>query len=113
MRALGLNLLAATCVVSLTVVTPSPTKSEASSVSLGFGQTNVSLIREVGYRNWRYRYARPYWGYRYAYRPSYYRPYRRSALSLVATSASGLVPTNAMAMIATGDAVAGLIKLVG
>ena len=77
MRALGLNLLAATCVVSLTVVTPSPTRSEASSVSLGFGQTNVSLIREVGYRNWRYRYARPYWGYRYAYRPSYYRPYRR------------------------------------
>ena len=77
MRALGLNLLAATCVVSLTVVTPSPTKSEARTLPLGFGQTNVSLIREVGYRNWRYRYARPYWGYRYAYRPSYYRPYRR------------------------------------
>jgi hypothetical protein len=76
MRALGLNLLAATCVFSLTAVTSSPTKSEASSVSFGFGQTNVSLIREVGYRNWRYRYARPYWGYRYAYRPSY-RPYRR------------------------------------
>ena len=38
MRALGLNLLAATCVVSLTVVTPTPTKSEASSVFLGFSQ---------------------------------------------------------------------------
>ena len=36
-----------------------------------------------------------------------------SASSLVATLASGLVPTNAMAMTATGDAVAGLIMLVG
>ena len=77
MRALGLNLLAATCVVSLTVVTPAPAKSEASSLFFGFSQINVGLVREVGYRNWRYRYARPSWGYRYAYRPSYYRPYRR------------------------------------
>jgi hypothetical protein len=77
MRALGLNLLAATCVVSLTAITPSPTKSEENSVNFGFGLPNGSLIRDVGYRNWRYRYARPYWGYRYAYRPSYYRPYRR------------------------------------
>ena len=36
-----------------------------------------------------------------------------SASSLVATSASGLVPTNAMAVTATGDAVAGLMMLVG
>ena len=38
-----------------------------------------------------------------------------SALSLVATSASGPAPTNAMAMSATGDArrQAGLIKLIG
>ena len=76
MRALGLNLLAATCMVSLTVVTPAPAKSEASSLSLGFSQTNVSVVREVGYRNWRYRYARPSWRYRYAYRPSYLRPYQ-------------------------------------
>ena len=86
MRALGLNLLAATCMVSLTVVTPAPAKSEASSLSVGFSQTNVGVVREVGYRNWRYRYARPSgvivthipsWRYRYAYRPSYLRPYQR------------------------------------
>jgi hypothetical protein len=80
MRALGLSHLAATCVVSLTVVTPLPAKSEASSLSLGFSQTHVSVVKEVGYRNWRHRYARPYWRYRYAYRPSYYRPYRRFGL---------------------------------
>jgi hypothetical protein len=34
MRALGQNLLTATCVVGLTVVTPAPTKSQASSLSL-------------------------------------------------------------------------------
>ena len=77
MRALGLNLLSATCVASLTVVTPAPAKSEASSLSFGFSQTNVSVVREVGYRNWRYRYARPSWRYHYAYRPSNYRIYQR------------------------------------
>ena len=113
MRALGLNLLAATCVVSLTVVTPSPTKSEASSVSLGFGQTNVSLIGEsvtgIGGIATLVRIG-------VIVTHTVHRtiaPTDASALSLVATSASGLVPTNAMAMIATGDAVAGLIKLVG
>ena len=77
MRALGLNLLAATCVVSLTVGTPAPAKSEASSLSFAFSQAAVSAIKEVGYRNGRYRYAHPYRHYRYANRPSYYRPYRR------------------------------------
>ena len=77
MRAPGLNLLAATSMVSLTVVTPAPAKSEASSLSVGFSQTDVGVVREVGYRNWRYRYARPSWRYHYAYRPSYTRPYHR------------------------------------
>ena len=81
MSALGLNLLAATFVVGLTVVTPAPAKSEASSLSFNsFSQTSFSVVREVGYRNWRYRYARPSWRYRYAYRPSYYRPYQRFGL---------------------------------
>jgi hypothetical protein len=75
LRALGLNLLAATCVVSLTVVTPAPAKSEASGLFVG--QTNVIVVREVRYRDWRYRYARPSWRYHYAYRPSYTRPYHR------------------------------------
>lgn len=79
-RALGLNLLAATCVVSLTAITPAPAKSEASSLSFGLIQTNGSVVKEVGYRNWRYRYARPNWRYRYTYRPPYYRPYRRFGL---------------------------------
>lgn len=77
MRALGLNLLAATCVVSLTVGAPAPAKSEASSSSFALRQAAVSVIEEIGYRNWRYRYARPHWRYRYADRPPYYRPYRR------------------------------------
>ena len=77
MGALGLNLLAAAGVVGLMFATPAPAKTWANSLSLGFSQTNVSVVREVGYRNSRYRYARPYWRYRYSYRPSYYSPYRR------------------------------------
>jgi hypothetical protein len=77
MRALGLNLLAATCVVGLTVVTSSPAKSRPSGISLGFGQTNNGVVKEVGYRYWRYRYARPYRRHRYAYPPYHYRPYYR------------------------------------
>jgi hypothetical protein len=73
-HALGLNFLAATCVVSLTVVTPAPAKSEASSLSFGFSQTKVAVVKEVGYRHWRSRYARHNWRYRHTVRPYYYRP---------------------------------------
>ena len=76
MRALGLNILAATCVVGLSVVTPAAAKSETSSLSFGFSQTNVSVVKEVAYRNRGHRHARPYWRYRYAYRPSFNRRYR-------------------------------------
>jgi hypothetical protein len=70
-----LNVLAATCVVvGLTVVTPVPGNSQPSGQFSGFGQTNVGVVKEVGYRHWRSRYARPYWRYRYAYRPYHYRP---------------------------------------
>ena len=73
----GLNLLAATCVVSLIIGTPAPAKSEARSLCFGFLQPQANVVVKVGYRNWRYRYARPHWRYNYAYRPSYYRPFRR------------------------------------
>jgi hypothetical protein len=76
-RFLGLNLLAAAGVVCLTVVTSAPYKAEARSLFFGFIQPDVNVVKEVGYRNWRYRNARPHWRYNYAYRPSYYRPHRR------------------------------------
>ena len=74
LRALGLNVLAATSLVGLTVATSVPANSHPRGVVSGFGQTKVAVVKEVGYRNWRSRYARHNWRYRYTVRPYYYRP---------------------------------------
>ena len=104
MRALGLNLLAATCVVGLMFVTPTPAKPRVGSLSLGFDQTNVSVVEEVGYRNRRYRSARPIGVIATHIVHLTIAPTDALASSLVATSVLGLVPTNALDTTATGDA---------
>jgi hypothetical protein len=71
LRALGLNLLAATCVVGLAVFLPSPAKPQPSGLSLGFGLNGVALVKEAGYR--RHRDVRSHLRYRYTNR-SYSRP---------------------------------------
>jgi hypothetical protein len=53
------------------IATPASAKSQP--VSLGLGQTNLGVVKEVGYRQGRHHY-RPYWRYRYIWRPYYYRP---------------------------------------
>ena len=72
MRALGLSFLAGACL--LAIVAPVPAKSQSSGISLGFGLSDVGLVKEVGSRRERYRYSR-HWRYRYAKRPYRYRGY--------------------------------------
>lgn len=70
MRAPALSFLSGTCLVGLAIFAPAPAKSQP--VSLGFGETNLDVVKEVGYRRERYR--RPHLRYRYATRPYRYRP---------------------------------------
>jgi hypothetical protein len=67
LRALGLNILAATCVVVLAIVTPAPAKSQLSGISQGVDLNQLAVVKEVGSRRRHYRYTR-HWRYGYAKR---------------------------------------------
>lgn len=83
----SLTLAGCVAVAAIICAAPKPALATASAVpAVAYGETDASMVQEVGRRYWRgRRYVRPY-GYGYGYRPygyygyygrpyGYYRPY--------------------------------------